>query len=155
MSETDKETYIEQLEKSKGGKISYRCFSLYYSDTNGNKKEHGVFLYQIGRTLYYEDFMFSRSLLGIELNKKAQEEYVKFESSVDIDSITEIKLVSMKQADKYCDKTVSSIKKAGFFARTFGKTAVMVNTNRNFAMFLDLPYKDFKNSIINAQKEKK
>lgn len=155
MADIDSQNYLHQLEESKGGKISYRCFSLYYLDSKGIEREHGVFMYQIGKTLYYEDYMFKRSLLGIDLNKKALDEYVKFENSIEIDNITKILSVSKKKAKAFVSNTSKGIKKANIFDQLFGKILVMVQTKDGFTMFLDLPKQDFKNNIEKAQKEKK
>lgn len=154
MSDINPDTYISQLEAAKGGKIGYRCFSLYYVDNQGNFKEHGVFMYQIGKTLFYEDFMFKRSFLGIELNKKANEEYIKFENSININDIKSVKHVSKKKAVNYCSNPAVEIPKAGILCRLFGKTLVMVEAENGFSMFLDLPINDFKDNIKKIQKEK-
>lgn len=152
MEDTSSEKYIQKLENQKGGKITYKCLALFYADTNKVVRDHGVFLYQVGKTMYYEDFMFKRQLLGIELNKKENEEYVKFESSFDIDDIEKMEIVSKKDALEYCSKGIRNISKAGFFTKTFGSTVLMINLKNGFTIFLDLISKDF---IEHIKKENK
>ena len=142
--------YIKQLEEKHQGTISNRFLSLFYGDTAKNIREHGVFMYQIGSTLFFEDFEYKSAILGIKV--ESREPYVKFEGSIDIKDIESVTKVSKGRALRYCKGKTKKTGRRGIFNFLFGETVLMLNFKSREPVFIQVPLKLI-NNVINSVKE--
>lgn len=131
---------ISELEEKHGGKITYRTYAVYYADSNGNVKNHGVLVYQIGDTFHFEDFEEQRAILGIPIKDKVK--YVKFESSFEAKDVKATRLVSRKNADSFCKGYIShdKLRNPGLFTRLFSEMVTeleMADGSYLFFRFMD------------------
>ncbi|MDD4082435.1 MAG: hypothetical protein WC162_09100 [Sphaerochaetaceae bacterium] len=140
----DKETtdFIMEIENRRGGKMKYRTYSTWFADNSGNIREYGVFLYQIDRTFYFEDFEKENRIFGIPLSrkKKNQKEYVKLEGSFKVEDVKSITLVSKNSALGYCQsKNISNLPSpANVFSKLFNRLITMVELEGEKVLFLEL-----------------
>lgn len=116
------DTFLSDLEERFGGKITYRAFASFYGDSNGEIKDHGVFLYVINGVFHFQDFEIHKSVLGIPV--KSKEQYVKFESQFEASQVRGIRTVSRKKAQSFCCGNLEHdrLKTAGLPTRVFSET---------------------------------
>lgn len=140
--EQDPGDFLREIEERRGGKIGWRTFSTWFSDGT-NIREYGVFIYEVGQTIYYEDFERRRNILGFELPKrKGEPPYVKLEGSFKAAEVGRITTVVRRRAERYlCDPSKTALlREAGLFARVFFRLLTMVELEdgrRLFFEFLD------------------
>lgn len=97
----DTAMFLSQREERFGGKISWKGFSLFYGDNQGNVRERGVFVFRIADSIYFEDFEITPKILGIPVAQKNKSEYVKFEGSFKVGDIACIRNVTRSSAMNY------------------------------------------------------
>ncbi len=103
-SSTDAETqaFLDDIEKRRGGSITYRTFSTFYADSNHKVCDFGVFFYEVNGEFWFEDFEHQPSFLGFKLKtRKELSKYEKFESSFKPQDVEAIRTVTKKAARSY------------------------------------------------------
>lgn len=114
---------LKELEEKRGGKIEKKTFSLWCILPTGKLYEHGMFVYQIGNNVYYEDFeKQTMNVFGFTIQKKKTEDFVKTEGVFPKEDIEKTLKVSKSSAIKYARegrKEPALLKKAGPFTRFF------------------------------------
>ena len=125
-ADSDSESFLAEIEARHGGQISFKTFSTFYADNDGNVRDYGVFFYMIDGTFWYQDFEHERSFLGFRLNKpKDEPEYKMFESSFNPSDVQDIRIVRKNRA-RSCAmgfRDFGKLSKAGFLTRLFCETA--------------------------------
>ena len=71
--------FLEAREKKLGSAIIWKSYAVWYASINGDKREYGVFLYTDGKTLVFEDFERTPTLMGIPVASIKKEKYEKYE----------------------------------------------------------------------------
>ncbi len=151
MDEETKE-FLEDLENKYGGKITWKTFATWYGCSDSTYREHGVFIFKINNTLYFEDFEKKYAIFGIALanNNKKKTKYVKMERQIPISEINKVSKVSQSQALNIIKnyKDVSSLKELNIIDKIFRKTVIAVGLkNGTYHFFEFLNIEEFKNII--------
>lgn len=140
--EQDPGDFLKEIEERRGGKIGWRSFSTWFSDGT-NIREYGVFIYEVDKVVYYEDFEHKRTLLGFELPKRKDEPaYEKFEGSFPAAEVRRIITVPRHQVERFLANPARPelLHKAGLLERIFVRLLTMVELDdgrRLFFEFLD------------------
>ena len=123
-ADNDSEAFLNEIEQRRGGKITFRTFSTFYADSEGNVRDYGVFLYMVDGVFWFRDFERDNSFLGFRLSRRRDEEYEMFEGSFSPLEVVSSRTV-MKKAARNCAtgrKDFSKLRKAnpviGFLAET-------------------------------------
>ncbi|MBN2860012.1 MAG: hypothetical protein JXK93_07110 [Sphaerochaetaceae bacterium] len=143
--------FIAELEKRFSGTIGYRTYSTWFAASDGIVRSFGVFVFQIGTLLHFEDFERKPSMFGIPLNpKRKKEAYRKYEGTIDVSEIRDISQVSKKRALECVLSEVDSTKipPATPFQRLFIQLVTRVILNDGTTYFFELiNHKEFITSI--------
>lgn len=143
MSDNERATgLLKELEDKYGGKITDRTYALSVYLPNHKPLEHGVFLFRIGDTFYYEDFEPSDvNILGFKIKKKNPEVYVKTEGSFRKESVKDVVKVSKSYARGYHTKKalgkINGIKKAGAITRFFRESTYAIVLDNDDVLFFE------------------
>lgn len=144
--------FLDNLENKHGGKITWKTFATWYGCSDSTLREHGVFIFKINDTLYFEDFDKKYAIFGIALtnNKKKKNEYVKMERQIAIADIDNTFRVSQSNAINVVRNTkeASDLKEINLFDKIFKKTVVAValkNGTHHFFEFMN--FEDFKKNL--------
>ncbi len=131
------EKFIRELEEKLGSPLGYRTFCTWYSDSEGNRRERGVFLCRYGDSIHYEDFEVRRDLIGDLLlgRRTSKEPYVKFERSIALSDIVSSRVVRLSAADK--DPTVEH-REAGALSRPFSRLVVQLRLKDSRLLFFEV-----------------
>ena len=123
-TDNDSEAFLNDIEQRRGGKITFKTFSTFYADSEGNVRDYGVFIYMVNGTFWFQDFERDRNFLGFKLSKRRDEEYVMFESSFSPLEVVSARIV-LKKAARNCAlgyRDFSKLREAnpviGFLAET-------------------------------------
>ena len=100
MPDLDKDTinFLREREQRLEGRMKYRTYSLYYGSNSGESREYGVFLYTDGETFIFEDFDRPPQVMGIEIKRKNQPEYIKMEHTFTRSEVDDIETVTRQSA---------------------------------------------------------
>ena len=146
--------FIKEREERIGGKILYRTYSTWYGRIGREKREYGVFLYSDGRSFIYEDFERDPMILGIPINRKRKEKYVKMEESFPVDSITDVQRVTRKSAERSLEAKRDISRAPGLFGKAFCKLVTKISTADSGVIFVELmDHRAFVDMIRKFQKE--
>ena len=146
--------FIKEREERIGGKILYRTYSTWYGRIGREKREYGVFLYSDGRSFIYEDFERDPMILGIPINRKRKEKYVKMEESFPVDSITDVQRVTRRSAEKSLEAKRDISRAPGLFGKAFCKLVTKISTADSGVIFVELmDHRAFVDMIRKFQKE--
>lgn len=133
---------LKELEEKRGGKIGRRTFALWTALPSGKIFEHGMFVYEIDGTIYYEDFeKQTMNIFGFTIQKKSKEEFVKTEGSFNKDDVEKTVKVKRSKAINYAKngtKAPASLKKASALARFFSPTVEAVILKNGEVYFFEL-----------------
>lgn len=133
---------LKELEEKRGGKIGKRTFSLWCILPNGKLYEHGMFVYEIDGTVYYEDFeKQSINIFGFNIQKKNKEPFIKTEGTFSKNDVERTIKVSKKAAMKYAkseNKNPAVLKKAGKTVRFFAPCTDAVVLKNGDVYFFEL-----------------
>ena len=94
MDTEDTMAFLKEREAKLGAPMKFRTYCTWFAKLGGERRDYGVFLYTDGRTMVYEDFERDPMILGIPINRKRKEKYVKMEESFPVDSITDVQRVT-------------------------------------------------------------
>ncbi|MGD1822328.1 MAG: hypothetical protein ACPKM0_06130 [Pleomorphochaeta sp.] len=150
----DEETleFLEKLENTYGGKITWKTFSTWYGCSDSTFREYGVFIFKINNTLYFEDFEKKHAIFGMELTtkKKKKNKYVKLQREIKIDEIEKIFKVTQSSAlniiKKY--KTADSLHELNLFEKVFKKSVIAVQLKNGTCHFFEfININDFKKNL--------
>ncbi len=133
--------FIAELEKRFSGTIGYRTYSTWFASSDGTVRSFGVFVFQIGSLLHFEDFERKPSMFGIPLNpKKNKEPYRKYEGTIDVSEIHDMTQVSKKRAFECVLSEVDATKlpTATPFQRLFIQLVTRVVMNDGRVYFFEL-----------------
>ena len=140
--------FIEIREAKLGSRITWRTYSTWHASTAGAKREFGVFLYTDGKTLVFEDFERTPTLMGIPVSSMRKEKYEKYEISIPILEIAEINRVTRSSAEASFSASSDRSKPAGAFSKAFRKLVTRVKLKDGTAYFFELiDHRGFKKQI--------
>ena len=148
--DNDAEVFLKNLEEKRGGKIDWRTFCMFYADSNGKVCEHGVFLYEVNKHFWYEDFEHLPQIFGFNLPKpKHAEPYVKFEADFSPEVVKTVRMVKEKSAVAFCKgyKKYEKLKVAGTFTKLFCQCVTEIALQDGTVLFFELMDKTLENKI--------
>jgi hypothetical protein len=148
----DAEVFLKGLEEKRRGALTWRTFSTFYANSNGVVREHGVFLYEVNKHFWYEDFEHMPQLFGIPLPKpKNAEPYVKFEADFGPEDVKSLRLVKKSGALSFCkgNKKYEKLKAAGALGRLFCSCVTEIALNNGTVLYFELIDKTLSNKIEN------
>ncbi|MDY4889724.1 MAG: hypothetical protein SO135_08320 [Sphaerochaetaceae bacterium] len=137
--EQDAMEFLMEIEACRGGKIGWKTYSTWFSDSS-NIREYGVFFYEINGIFYYEDFERKPSLLGFTLpQSKKTPKYVKLEGSFAGSDVTRILRMSKNRAQSYLEhqEREALIREANLFDRLFKQLVTMVELSDGKRFFFE------------------
>ena len=150
MYDDNVKAFIETLEKKRGCPIGWRTYSTFYANSNGIIREYGVFLYEAGNELWYEDFEREPTILGIKLAKsKNSPQYIKFEEGFAIGDVIRTRIVKKKDAQAVAKnfKKDQQVKTANAFVRMFFQCVTEVKLKDGTLLYFELPDKTLQQII--------
>ena len=122
-ADKEREAFLNEIEQRRGGKLTYRTFSTFYADSDGNLRDFGI-LYMVNGIFWFQDFERDNSFLGFRFNRFKTEAFIPFESSFSPLEVVSSRTV-LKKAVRSCamgQKDFSKLRKAnpitGFLAET-------------------------------------
>lgn len=139
-TDNDSEAFLNDIEQRRGGKITFRTFSTFYADSDGNVRDYGVFLYMVNGVFWFQDFEHENSFLGFKLSRRRDEEYEMFESSFSPLDVVSSRTV-MKKAARYCatgHRDFSKLRKANPVIGFLSETATEIKLNDGRTMYFQL-----------------
>lgn len=148
--------FLNEREERFGGKITWRGFSLFYGDSNGNIREKGVFVFKIGKIFHFEDFEVTQKFLGLPIfNKKsdAESKYVKFEGSFDPSEITNSYYVKRSDAVLFVNGKSPKAKPVSKLSRFFKEVVLAFEFENGSVKYFEVAGKEFL-SLINSERKK-
>lgn len=151
MDEETKE-FLEDLENTYGGKITWKTFATWYGCSDSTFREYGVFIFKINDTLYFEDFEKKYAIFGMELKtkKKSKEKYVKMKRQIKVNEIDKVFKVSQSNALEVIknNKNPIDLKGLNLFDKFFKKSVTAVGLkNGTYHFFEFLNIDDFKKNL--------
>lgn len=156
--DNDAAAFLKALEEKQGGQLTWRTFCTYYADSTGVVRDHGVFLYEVNKHFYYQDFEHTAQIFGIPIPKpKNAKPYEMFEGDFDPADVTTVRLVRKKAAEAFCNgtKKYEKLKPAGPFARLFCQCVTEFALKDKKVLFFELMDKTLNNKITEAQTSNK
>lgn len=140
--------FLAEREQRFGGKIVWRAFSLFYGDSEGNIRENGVLVFQIGNTFYYEDFEKTQNnILGIKVEPKNKTEYVKFEGSFKAINVRGIDYVKRSDAINYIKGKTQKVRTVSAAARFFKEVVMSIEFEDGTMKFFEVSGSEFRQLI--------
>lgn len=133
--------FIRGLEEKRGCPVGWRTYSTFYADSNGTVREYGVFLYEAGGRLWYEDFEHEPQILGFKLPKgRNAAPYVKFESSFAPQDVADMRFVKKNGAKSVAMglKPHDRTRTAGPLARFFSQCVTEVRLKDGTVLYFEL-----------------
>ena len=146
----DAEIFLKSLEEKRGGPIEWRTFCVFYADSKGKICEHGVFLYEINKHFWFEDFEHLPQLFGFQLPRpKHAAPYEKFEADFGPEAVKEIRIVKKKSAVAFCkgNKKYEKLKAAGAITRLLCQCVTEIALEDGTVLFFELMDKTLENKI--------
>ena len=156
-ADNDSEAFLNEIEQRRGGKITFKTFSTFYADSDGNVRDYGVFLYMVNDTFWFQDFERENSFLGFKLSRRKDEDYEMFESSFSPLEVVSSRTV-MKKAARNCatgHKDFSKLRKANPVIGFLAETATEIRLQDGKTMYFQLMDKTVLNIIDQMQNNKK
>jgi len=150
MQSNEVNNFLNQLENEKGGKITWKTVTLFYGDSEGTIRQHGVFMYRVGNTFWFQDFKNERTILGLKIGRLNNEsEYVKFESSFDRDEIEAVRDIALSNAKKICmkNKTADSVKTISKFGKIFREYVTEIKLKNGKTLYFNFLKNTFENEF--------
>ena len=145
--------FIEERENKLGAKLLWKTYSTWHASTFGLKREFGVFIYTDGKTLVFEDFEKTPTLMGIPVASLKKHEYKKYEVMLDISKIIEVETVTRSSAEVSTARMADKSKQPRLFGKLFRKLVTKVKLEDGTVYFFELMDRaDFKNRILNYKK---
>ncbi|MBR5669183.1 MAG: hypothetical protein IKX15_06185, partial [Spirochaetales bacterium] len=68
-NDNDSEAFLNEIEQRRGGSITFKTFSTFYADSDGNVRDYGVFLSLVNGVFWFQDFEHESSFLGFRLTR--------------------------------------------------------------------------------------
>lgn len=133
---------LKELEEKYGGTITKRTYALSAFLPNTKPLEHGVFLFRIGDTFYYEDFEREDiNILGFTVKKKNKTPFIKTEGSFLLKDVDKVLKVSKNYARSYHLKKslgkIKEIKKANAFIKFFKECTYAIVLKNGDVLFFE------------------
>lgn len=147
--DNESEAFLNDIEQRRGGKITFKTFSTFYADNNGNVRDYGVFLYVVNGTVWFQDFEHESSFLGFRLSRRKDEEYEMFESSFSPLDVVAFRTV-MKKAARSCAlgfRDFAKLRKANPVIGLLAETVTEIKLKDGRLMYFQLMGKDVLNII--------
>lgn len=129
---------IDEIESRRGGKITWKSFSIFYADNEGRLIENGVFVYKIDDVFWMEDFEKVPSIFGIRISEPKNYRYEKFERCFKKEDIKSVDTVLKNKAMDFIEHRTSEVRKAGKLAAFFSEPLTMITFKDNSVIFLQL-----------------
>ena len=154
MDTEDTMAFLKEREAKLGAPMKFRTYCTWFAKLGGERRDYGVFLYTDGRTMVYEDFERDPMILGIPINRKRKEKYVKMEESFPVDSITDVQRVTRRSAEKSLEAKRDISRAPWLFSKAFCKLVTKISTADSGVIFVELmDHKAFVDMIRKFQKE--
>lgn len=145
--------FLEERENKLGAKIVWKSYSPWHASTLGLIREFGVFIYTDGKTLVFEDFEKTPTLMGIPVESLRKHKYEKYERLIDISTIIEVSTVTRSSAEASYRNNKDVTKKPNLFGKLFRKLVTKVKIDDGTVYFFELMDRaDFENRIMNYKK---
>ena len=154
-ADKEREAFLNEIEQRRGGKITYRTFSTFYADSDGNMRDYGVFLYMVDGVFWFQDFERENTFLGFRLSRRRDEDYVMFESSFSPLEVVSSRTV-MKKAARNCatgHKDFSKLRKANPITGFLAETATEIKLQDGRTMYFQLMDKTVLKMIDQMKKQ--
>ena len=151
--ENESEAFLNDIEQRRGGKITFKTFSTFYADNDGNVRDYGVFLYMVNGTFWFRDFEHESNFLGFKLKKRSDDVYEMFESSFSPIDVVSSRTV-MKKAARNCAlgfRDFAKLKKANPVIGFLAETVTEIKLKDGRLMYFQLMGKDVLNIIKGEQ----
>ena len=134
---------LKDLEDRYNGKITDRTFALSCYLPSKKPLEHGIFLFKIGDTYYYEDFEKEEmNLLGFTIKRKSSEPFEKTSGSFKESDIKRVFKVSRAYARSYHFKAqtgnIKAIREASRFVKMFRECTYAVELQDGNVLFFEM-----------------
>lgn len=134
--------FLNEKKEKHGDKITFRSFATWFGSNSGLIRPHGVIIYRIKDTFYYEDFEHKKTILGFPLPPTKWERgnpYKKYESSFDLSQIESIYKVNLANANKVINQKLNTrVKKASPFDLIFRKVVTQIVLKGGEILFMEL-----------------
>ena len=156
-NENDSEAFLNDIEQRRGGSITFKTFSTFYADSDGNVRDYGVFLYMVNGVFWFQDFEHESSFMGFKLSRRRDEEYEMFESSFSPLEVVSFRTV-MKKAARRCAtgfKDFSKLRKSNPVLGFLSETVTEVKLQSGKTMYFQFMDKSVRNIVNQMQKDNK
>ena len=152
-NDNDSEAFLNDIEQRRCGKITFKTFSTFYADSDGNVRDYGVFLYMVNGTFWFRDFEHESNFLGFKLKKRSDDVYEMFESSFSPIDVVSSRTV-MKKAARNCAlgfRDFAKLKKANPVIGFLAETVTEIKLKDGRLMYFQLMGKDILNIVKGEQ----
>ena len=155
--DNDSEAFLNDIEQRRGGSISFKTFSTFYADSDGNVRDYGVFLYMVNGTFWFQDFERENTFLGFKLSRRRDEEYEMFESSFSPLEVVSFRTVLKKAARKCATgfKDFAKLKKANPVIGLLAETVTEVKLENGRTLYFQLMDKSVQDIVNQMQNDNK
>ena len=145
--------FLEAREKKLGSAIIWKSYAVWHASINGDKREYGVFLYTDGKTLVFEDFERTPTLMGIPVASIKKEKYEKYEVMVNISEIKDIYTVTRSSAESSVRNMRDASREPSFVGKLFKKLVTKVSLFDGRVYFFEMmDASGFKKKIMELKK---
>ena len=137
---------INDLEQEFGGKIRWRTFSIWFAETGGVLRKYGAFLFLIDDVLHIRDYKHTKTIIGIKVKDKDEENYVRYDEQFPLSSIKRTFKVTRRKAARSVIQGQKVEKQSSLLARIFRETVLAVETEEK-QYFFEFPDKEFRKMV--------
>lgn len=153
-ADKEREAFLNEIEQRRGGKVTYRTFSTFYADSDGNMRDFGLF-YMVNGIFWFQDFERDNSFLGFRFNRFKTEEFIPFESSFSPLEVVSYRTV-LKKFTRKCamgQKDFSKLHKAPPVISLLSETVTEIRLQSGKTMYFQFADKTVLKMIDQMEKQ--